>query len=184
MKCKFCGGDSEIIYKGPIRLGSSEYTAKEYDIFKCKSCGTIWNEAWKDIKDDFYESGEYRDIVDGNSEVSTYQNRYDKDVLWHLEMTGTEIFRNKIVCDVGCGGGSFLDFVNTPSKHIIAVEPNKKIHQSLKSKRYSVYSYASEAATDWADRIDVITSFDVIEHSYEPQDVSYTNMTLPTNSHV
>ena len=170
MKCKFCGSDSKVIYKGLIKTGLlSGYTEKEYPVYQCTQCGVIWNEGYKDLKDTYYESGEYRENIDGNSEIASYREKYDGQVLWHLELTGTDIFRDKNVCDIGCGGGSFLDFVNTPAKSIIAIEPNEQFHSGLREQGYSVYAYTSDALKEWKEKINVITSFDAIEHVYEPQ---------------
>lgn len=60
-----------------------------------------------------------------------------------------------------CGGGSFLDFVNTPSKSVIAIEPNENYYQVLKERGYFVYSYAANAMEEWMEKVNVITSFDV-----------------------
>ena len=111
-------------------------------------CGVIWNEGYKDLKDTYYESGEYRKNIDGNSEIASYREKYDSQVLWHLELTGTDIFRDKNICDIGCGGGSFLDFINTPAKSIIAIEPNQQFHSGLREQGYSVYPYTSDALKD------------------------------------
>lgn len=170
MKCKLCGGDEQTIYMGPLKTGLiTGHTDKNYPVFQCKRCKVIWNEAYKDLHDDFYESGEYRERIEGNSESETYHQLHDQDVLWHLETTGTDIFRQKVVCDIGCGGGSFLDFINTVSKKAVAIEPNKKYHDALKRQGYSVFQYAQDAMEEYAGKIDVITSFDVIEHVNDPK---------------
>ena len=170
MNCKLCNGKSDIIYEGPLKTGLlSGYTQKHYPVYQCKKCNVIWNEGYKDEKADFYESGEYRERIDGTSEIDAYRAKYDKDVLFKLQLTGTELFRGNVVCDIGCGGGSFLDFVSTPAKSILAIEPNEKYRAGLKKQGYFVYSYASMAKQDWMKKVNVITSFDVIEHVYDPK---------------
>lgn len=114
MKCNICGS-TEIskIYRGKLKTGLLEgWTEKDYDVFQCEKCRTIWNYGYKDYDfKDFYESAEYRTRIETNTSIEAYCEKYDKDVLDKLSMTGTGIFRNKIVADIGCGGGSFLDFV-------------------------------------------------------------------------
>ena len=39
----------------------------------------------------------------------------------------------------------------------------------MKSKGYHTYAYAKDAKTDWKNKIDIITSFDVIEHVKDPR---------------
>ena len=164
-----CGGEEKIIYNGPLKTGLlSGHTEADYPVFQCKKCGVIWNEAYKDLRADYYESGEYRENIEGDSEIATYRRLHDKEVLWHLEMTSTDIFREKVICDIGCGGGSFLDFIKTAAKESIAIEPDIKYHSGLIKQGYLVYQYTSDAITLWKDKVDVITSFDVIEHTYDP----------------
>lgn len=170
-KCKICGcGNADIIYHGPIKTGLlSGYTDKDYPVYQCKSCKTIWNHAQEELDAEFYESTEYRNRIEGNSEIETYYDKHDKEVLDKLNMTGTDIFRGKNVADIGCGGGSFLDFVSHVAKKIIAIEPSRSYSEYLKEKGYYAYQYAADAINDWEDNIDVVTSFDVIEHVSDPQ---------------
>ena len=63
-----------------------------------------------------------------------------------------------------------MDFVSGVADTVIAVEPTKSYHKGLKERNYKVYSYAGEACKDYADKVDVITSFDVIEHVSEPKE--------------
>ena len=121
MKCQICGSDhSEIIYSGKIKTGLLDgYTDKDYDVFQCEDCRTIWNFGYKDYDvADFYESEEYRTRIENDTSIDAYCKKYDKEVLDKLTMTGTDIFRNKIVADIGCGGGSFIDFVGGGIKRV------------------------------------------------------------------
>lgn len=171
MKCKICGCEEiDVIYSGPIKTGLLDgYTSKSYDVFQCKNCDVIWNEAQSEKAAEFYESEEYRKKIEGSSELQVYYEKHDKEVLDKLQMTGTEIFRDKIVADIGCAGGSFLDYLNGVAKNIIAVEPSRTYQKALKEKGYYAYQYGSDALKEWKEKVDVITSFDVIEHVSDPQ---------------
>lgn len=170
MKCKICGCEEiKIIYRGPIKTGLLDgYTEKEYDVYQCEQCKVIWNLAQEEETSEFYESEEYRKRIEGNSYISTYYEKHDKEVLDKLKMTGTEIFRNSIVADIGCAGGSFLDFVSGVARQIVAIEPSRTYQKVLKEKGYYAYQYASEALKKWDNKCDVVTSFDVIEHVDSP----------------
>lgn len=170
MKCKICGcEDVKIIYHGPIKTGLLDgYTKKAWDVYQCQECKVIWNLAQTEETSEFYESEEYRKRIEGNSYISTYYEKHDKEVLDKLEMTGTDLFRERTVADIGCAGGSFLDFVSGAAKEIVAIEPSRTYQKALKEKGYHAYQYASEALKEWRGKCDVVTSFDVIEHVEDP----------------
>lgn len=172
MRCKLCGSENvKVIYNGVIKTGLLDgYTKEKWPVYQCQMCKAIWNEAQNKEDKGFYENGEYRERVDGDDQIQTFREKYDGQVLDKFNMTGTEIFRDKVVADIGCGGGCFLDFVSGVADTVIAVEPTKSYHKGLKERNYKVYSYAGEACKDYADKVDVITSFDVIEHVSEPKE--------------
>lgn len=170
--CRICNSNSiKIIYHGKIKTGLlSGYTDKDYDVFQCESCKTIWNNGYMDYSfQEFYESVEYRTRIENDISIDAYCEKYDKDVLDKLEMTGTGIFRNKVVADIGCGGGSFIDFIGGVANISIAIEPSKIYREGLQKKGHKVYGYASEASVDFGGNVDVVTSFDVIEHVECPE---------------
>lgn len=172
MKCKICGNSEiQIIYKGKLKTGSTEgWTEKEYEVFQCQRCKVIWNLGYKEYDfADYYESDEYRTKMEEDTSIEAYCEKYDKAVLDKLRMTGTGIFRNKIVADIGCGGGSFLDFIGGVSKTSIAIEPSLIYREGLCKKGHEVFAYATEAMNKFKNSIDVITSFDVIEHVENPK---------------
>lgn len=167
MECKICGSKNiKVIYHGVLKTGLlSGWTEKEYDVFQCVECRTIWNDGYKDYDfSKFYESSEYRTRIESDISIDAYCDKYDKDVLDKLQMTGTGIFRNKVVADIGCGGGSFIDFVGGVASTSIAIEPSVTYREGLLKKGHKVYGYASEAKKDFDESVDVVTSFDVIEH--------------------
>lgn len=171
MKCEICGKDRiGVVYHGVIKTGLLDgYTTKEYDVYQCETCNTIFNFAYKDEQEDFYESEEYRKRIDGQANAEIFYKKYDELSLDKLNITGTAKFRNKTVADIGCGGGSFLDFISGVADRVVAVEPSLIYQEVLKEKGYFAYQYAEYAAVDFAGKVDVVTSFDVIEHVDHPQ---------------
>lgn len=74
-----------------------------------------------------------------------------------------------MVADIGCGCGAFLDLVSGVGQSIIAVEPTESYRQVLNRKGYSTYPYANEALKEWKGKVDIVVSFDVIEHVNAPE---------------
>lgn len=170
MKCKLCGSNNiHITYKGKIRNGGlGKYTKEDVEIYKCENCDVIWHDTIIDDLGQYYESSEYRDSLEGSSEADIFYKLHDKETLNKFLYTGTDIFRHKVVADIGCGCGAFLDFLKGVASEIVAVEPSETYRQVMDKKGFHTYAYAEEAKLDWKNKIDMITSFDVIEHVEDP----------------
>jgi len=170
MKCKICNSENiEIIYCGKIRKGGiGRFTEQDVSMYQCRECRIIWHDNVQEDIENYYESTEYRDSLEGSSEIEEFYKLHDKETMAKFSYTGTECFRNKIVADIGCGGGAFLDFLKGVAKKIVAIEPSLRYREIMKQKGYYTYPYASEAVKEWKDKIEVITSFDVIEHVENP----------------
>lgn len=171
MKCKICNSESVTVdYEGIIRDGwLGNYTLNPVKMYRCCKCDTIWHDVILDTSS-YYETDEYRNKMEGTINENDFYRLHDKDNLDKLMYTGTTIFRNCTVADIGCGAGAFLDFVSGAAKEIIAIEPTQAYHSVMKRKGYHTFSYAKDAFIDYAGKIDVITSFDVIEHVNSPQE--------------
>ena len=117
----------------------------------------------------FRSSTEYRNSLEGRSDASAFYELHDKETLDKFQYTGTDIFRQKVVADVGCWCGAFLDFVKGVAKTVVAIEPAEAYRFIMEEKGFQIYAYAEEAKKDWKAGVDVITSFDVIEHVESPR---------------
>lgn len=170
MRCRLCeSNDIHIIYKGKIRNGSlGKYTKEDVEIYKCQNCDVIWHDTIIDDLGQYYESSEYRDSLEGSSEADLFYKLHDKETLNKFLYTGTDIFRHKVVADIGCGCGAFLDFLKGVASNIVAIEPSEAYRKVMDKKGFHTYAYSEEATVDWKNKIDVITSFDVIEHVKDP----------------
>ena len=171
MKRKICDSDqNKIIYNGIIRNGGlGKYTIKNVPIYQCEECGVIWHENEIDDLQQYYESVEYREKLEGSSEEKEFYELHDKETLDKFRYTGTDIYRDKIVADVGCGCGAFLDFVKGVSKEVVAIEPSAKYRKIMDGKGFSTFAYMEDAYEMYMSQIDVVTSFDVIEHVENPK---------------
>lgn len=170
MKCKLCGCDKVIIeYEGKIRDGRvGRYTNENVKMFKCEKCNTIWHDALKSDLDKFYQSDEYRKSLEGTVDINEFYKSHDSESFDKFKYTGTTCFRDKVVADIGAGGGAFLDYINTVAKDVVAVEPTEVYRNEMVRKGYWTYAYAKDALVDWKDKVDIIVSFDVIEHVENP----------------
>lgn len=170
MTCKLCGNDNvAITYEGLIRDGGlGKYTRNPVKMYKCQSCNAIWHDPVLEVKE-YYESQEYRQSLEGTSQEEDFYKLHDKESLDKFKYTGTTVFRNGIVADIGCGCGAFLDYVSGVANKIVAIEPSATYREIMDKKGFDTYTYASDALVDYKGKLDVVTSFDVIEHVEDPK---------------
>ena len=169
MKCKICQSENtRIEYDGVIRDGGlGKYTRNKVKMYRCCACGVIWHEPVHD-NETYYESSEYRIQLEGTTEEQDFYRLHDSENYNKFTYTGTTIFRNKNIADIGCGCGSFLDFLAGVVKNVIAIEPSEIYRKVMKDKGFHTFAYAKDAKSSWNEKIDVVTSFDVIEHVDDP----------------
>lgn len=172
MQCKICGSkEIRIVYNGKIRNGGvGKYTENNIPIYQCENCRVLWHETVVMDMKEYYESTEYRNLLEGGSEEADFYRLHDKENMNKFQYTGTTIFRNKIVADVGCGCGAFLDFLSGAVNKVIAIEPSEKYREVMERKGFLTFPYTEDAVAVWKENVDVVTSFDVIEHVQNPEE--------------
>ncbi len=170
MKCKICKSNHiKVIYEDIIRNGGlGKYTSKPVTIWQCQDCGVIWHEPVVEDTKQYYESKEYRNSLEGTSEAEDFYRIHDKESLDKFLYTGIDVFRHKTVADIGCGAGAFLDLLKGVADTIIAIEPSETYRKIMDDKNFVTYPYVDKAKKKWGGYLDIITSFDVIEHVEEP----------------
>jgi len=166
MKCKLCESENvKIHYKGKIRYGQPGNYLINQCIYQCSNCKVQF---YSKSKID-YSKNTYRALIQKNSDEKTYYAAQDKEQLDNISVLGLEMLRGKVIGDIGCGAGSFLDLVKGYTKEQIAVEPFKDYQKILSKKGYKVYDYAFNIDAQYKQRIDIVTSFAVIEHVEDPK---------------
>ena len=165
--CAICGNTEwENLYVGPIRVGGpGKLSSKPRTILRCVHCsaGRLTGDTNVD-----YESAEYRKLVDDDESAQGYYALHDNEQSRKLELIGVDRLRNRIIADIGCGAGSFLDVVKGVSRETIAIEPAAAYRQELSAKGHVVYPYCKDVPEEHRGRVDVAVCFSVIEHVDDP----------------
>ncbi|MCL2015981.1 MAG: class I SAM-dependent methyltransferase [Defluviitaleaceae bacterium] len=168
MNCKICESQStKIIYTGKLRNGAVGFhTPTDVDIYQCGNCHVIFHT--KLTEDSFYQSDLYRESMSEVVSLDNFNAKHDENIQRKLHYTGTTVYRNKLFMDIGCGGGGYADFINGAAKNVVLVEPNNSFAEQLRQKGYEVFPYPQDALQKYANSIEILTSYDVIEHVDDP----------------
>ena len=167
--CNLCESkEYSIVYSGVIRDGVfGTESQNKYKVVKCNGCGLV-RLLNNQLTIDYYQSDEYRNSYNETSEVSDYVQMHNNEQPPRLQKISASKFRDKVVLDYGCGGGSFLDLVYGLSNRTIGIEPFKGYHNSLIKRGHQVFSSAKNALNDYRGKVDIIVSFGVLEHVEYP----------------
>jgi SAM-dependent methyltransferase len=165
-KCRICGAESWTeLYRGPVRLGGVGTASPEARLVgRCGGCGA----GYLDSPPVDYESAEYRELVDGSVSVARFYELHDAEQATKLSLVGSAALREKVVADIGCGAGSFLDLVRGAASATVAIEPTRAYHPALTAKGHRVYPLAAGAAGDWGGKVHLAVCFSVVEHVPDP----------------
>lgn len=74
--------------------------------------------------------------------------------------------KNRSLLDVGCGRGTFLKYARHASYEVCAVDKSKKVTEFVKKMGVEAFNSLSEVKDK---SFDCVTSFDVIEHTFNPK---------------
>jgi len=182
-QCRICNSsDWEILYRGPIRTGKfGEYSIKDHIIWKCKNCKA----GFLNRTPLNYEESDYREKVTGSNSPDLFYSLNDWKQVDKLKILGTGDLRDKVVADIGCAAGSFLDIVKGFAKKTIAVEPNLIFNKELLRKGHTVYKNCNECVHEWKGKVDIAVSFTVIEHiEYPLQFLNEIRLLLKPNGYL
>jgi SAM-dependent methyltransferase len=168
--CEICGADDwATVFTGPVRDGSfGNLTTGDHTIYQCPACGVqrLEESACKD--DSFYAGKKYRELLGEASDAAGFWEKHDIHQLRNLNVLWPQPIRNRVVADVGCAAGSFLDHIRGLPKTCLAIEPCEEYHASLKERGYQVYHSVAHAVEDFKHRVDVVFSLSTVEHVGNP----------------
>ena len=168
--CEICGaGDFLTAYEGPVRDGSfGSLTAQAHRVYQCGGCGVqrLVEAACKD--DSFYAGKKYRELLGESSDAEGFWARHDIHQIRNLNALWPHAIRNRVVADVGCAAGSFLDHLRGLAATSLAIEPCQEYHPSLGQRGYEVYDSIINARNDYEQQVDLAVSLATIEHVDHP----------------
>lgn len=168
--CEICGiNDWHFFYEGPIRTGSFDTQTEGGKVALCGGCGVARLDEQFSIEVTAYEGDDYRIAMAQGLEVEDFFSHADPTQIHNLSAFWPLTLRGQVIADIGCGAGSFLDHVSGLADKVIAVEPTKRYHNSLRHRGYEVYSYAADAVKSHPEGVDLAVTFQVIEHVLNPR---------------
>lgn len=164
--CPLCDSSAvirigRISYGQPVLFSSVAVRLQmDPELWKCKECQSAFveNVLPEDMARQLYFQG------DSTSRWSNlaFENHKPHEVVAEL----SRIFENaKQHLDVGCGGGSLLDFSKKKGCLTAGVDYSSITRSQLEGKGHAWFP--SLEALDVRDFFDVITAFDLIEHLYD-----------------
>ncbi len=179
--CEICGGARwQIHYRGAVRDGRFGQQLHGVEVGRCEDCGVDRLEEDSCQKEDFYEGTDYRKNLGEAQDAAGFFAAHDATQLTNLAALWDEPtpLRGKVIADVGCAAGSFLDHVSGLASRIVAIEPCEAYHDSLRDRGYTVHPFSHDAAAAEPGVADLATSFAVIEHVPNPRAVLADMATL------
>ena len=167
--CEICEATEWVsVYSGKIRSGAfGNYIDSK--IFNCPDCGVNRLDESACIRNEAYQTEEYRGILEQGLGVNDFFKHADPVQIHNISAFWPLDARGKKIVDIGTGGGSFLDHVSGLAAEVIAVEPTKMYHSSLKKRGYRIFNYTADALNEYQNQIDIVFSFQVIEHVPNPK---------------
>lgn len=167
--CRICNGSSWAeVYQGPIRIGKfGTASPAPFHVIRCGTCGVERLDPVP-AQTDAYESGAYRAQVDGGADAGAYYANHDAELAERLALIGSGAIRGKVIADVGCGAGTFLDLVKGLASRTIGIEPQKDFAAVLAGKGHDHYAYAAALKAAAPASVDLAFSFQVVEHVADP----------------
>lgn len=167
--CDVCGTQAWIpVYEGPVRDGAFGTQRQNATVAECVGCGVRRLDEASCHDPDMYGDESYRKLLGEATDTAGFHAAHDPLQLERVNVINPMTLRGKTIADIGCAGGSFLDFVSGLAGAVIAVEPGRSYHASLRERGFHVYDFASAALDDCRGSIEHAFSFQVIEHVEAP----------------
>jgi SAM-dependent methyltransferase len=166
--CRVCGSDAWTpAYEGPIRDGvfGRERPGR---VLRCNVCHVEALQSSAGVDEEYYADGSYRGDVGEAADAESFFARHDHEQPPRIAMFDRIPLRGRVVADIGCGGGSFLDAVAGLAKATIAIEPGRSYHHSLASRGHRVHADSRSAIAAHGGTVDIAVCFSVIEHVSDP----------------
>lgn len=169
--CEICASLAwRELYRGPVRDGAfPKLSDPDTIVALCGICGSARLEESRAQQAAIYQDASYRTLVGEQASPENFYAAHDNLQMQNLAVLWPESLRGKVVADLGCAAGSFLDHIRGIAMRGVAIEPCEAYHASLAANGYDVYACATAALERWQGKVDHAFSFSVIEHVTDPR---------------
>jgi len=168
MQCPACGADKYIkkFLKHTLQYG------------ECAVCSTLYMNPrpTSEILENFYKNSHsyayWNTHVFPSSEEVRRKKIFVPRVDRIIELCKKHKIRTSSILEVGAGFGTFCEEIKSRKvfSRVVAIEPSPKLAETLRGKGIeTMSSLVEEALFEKSDKFDVIVSFEVIEHLFDPK---------------
>ncbi len=167
--CRLCGSNRvSKVYDGPIRAGGADSgTLDGYRVLGCAECGVEYLNPFPIDIEPYYKGEQYWVDHHGPVNVAKLQAKHGPEQRRWFQEVGVETLRGKRVGDFGCGVGIFLDMAKTIAAETVGVDLAEHFKAHLVA---SGHRFVQRAVDLKPSSIDVVVSFDTLEHIPAPKD--------------
>lgn len=162
--CPACGGDNHVI----------QFNKFGFYYVMCNDCETLFVNPRPpfELLADFYIHSPSTKFWVNEFFKPVAEARREKIFRPRAEYIAQKFGSNHewIVGDIGAGFGLFLEELSKiwPQSKLIAIEPSEEMHEICKAKGFETLSCTIEDVTGWDKKFDLLTSFELLEHVYDP----------------
>lgn len=163
-RCPVCGGAhiSEFL-SAPDRF---HLRRELYELIRCSDCSCVWlaSPPKPEEMGMHYDEDYHRVIVAGGESSAARRWQRHRELIARYKTGG-------VILDIGCSSGSFLGTMRGPSWKLYGIDMEASTAAQARSLTGAeVFVGDAVHAPFAADSFDVITSFDLLEHVYQPRE--------------
>ena len=159
--CYLCSGKDFFKRPGKVRDNS------KLKVLECKKCSLVFLSSFSHIKNMHYEnSGMHKHK---NYSIQKWLKETNEDDNRRYKFIENKI-KNKNILDFGCGVGGFLSIAKKSAKNALGLEIEKSLQKSFKKRKLDVFQNLEDIEKK-SIKFDLITSFHVFEHLYDPKSI-------------
>lgn len=167
-KCLICGSDKLRLFKA---RAFDALTPSSVNIIECRNCVFAWQYPFGRTEK---QSAQYFKMAyaDNGQTTSDYFNENRKRDIAKLEFdfVSTLPVNNRTLLDVGAGAGIFAEIVASNNWSVTAVDPSIDVNKFENYKNIRAIEGSIDKISN-NELFDVITLWDVVEHTTEPVEI-------------